>query len=384
MRRRKEGWKMNNKNLKWKKYIIRVKAEDNTIEGIYSSSSDFPPVSPQTIANRARCKNKEPDEEGFVYYRWEDYEELFPDLFHSYLQKIYSSKYISFSPNPPLNLVLTIGGKIISINDLYKARLIYVGGKPKPTIYKNPKAKEVASEIYRQLQSVDLTEWIPWLEKNKAYKISINFVVKSGITRRDTENLGKNIIDTVVRYIRSYSGITHFDDSEFLEVYFTKSIIPGAKHEYAMISLTESFHNIRFDYIPEPTKFYLGGNLGVKWKEEVIDELEQRNKKWYTPELNLWNSAEWSIEEARNCNTYLEIFDLREWREKSTKLRELIAKIRKFETLKEQDKFLYIGFLGELPEDTWIQEDIKELLSMSYPNLKVKLIQSPKEILLDK
>lgn len=375
---------MNNKNLKWKKYIIRVKAEDNTIEGIYSSSSDFPPISPQTIANRARCRNKEPDDEGFVYYRWEDYEELFPDLLHSYLLHFSNLKSPTPITFPELNLVLTIGGKIVSINNLYRAKLTYVKGKPVPTIYKNPQAKKVAEEIYRQLQSVNLEPWRNWLEQTKKYKVSINFVVKSGISRRDVENLGKSLIDSVVRFMRGSAGISHFDDSEFLEIYFTKSIIPGAKHEYAMINFRESFHNVRFDYIPEPTKFYLGGELGVKWKEEIIDELEQRNKKWYTPELNLWNSEEWSIEEARNCNTYLEIFDLGEWKEKSTKLRELIARIRKFETLKEQDKFLYIGFLGELPEDKWIQEDIKELLSMSYPNLKVKLIQSPIEILLDK
>lgn len=371
--------------MKWKKYIIKYRPEGNSIEGIYSSSSDIPGLSSQTVASQARSKNKKPDEGGFVYYRLGEFQELYPDLLRNHLRENYEH-----SPTPPehksLNLVLTIGGKIVSINDLYKARLIYAGGRPKPTIYKNPKAKEVASEIFRQLQSVDLSEYIPWLEKTKAYKISIQFVVKTGISRRDTENLGKNIIDTVVRYIRSYSGITHFDDSEFLEVYFTKSIIPGAKHEYALINLVESDHNVRFDYIPEPKRFYLGGRLGDRWKEDIVKELEAKGKEWYAPELNLQDSKLWGIEEEKKCNTYIEIFDLSELEERKEDLRRLISRIKRFEILRPTDKFLYIGFTGLLgfDGDRWLMEEIEELGKIECPGLVVKYITEPKELLEDK
>lgn len=371
---------------KWKKYIIQFNPEVQKIEGIFPSSSEVPGQSSQTIASKARTKNKTPGEDGLIYYRLGEFQELFPDLLQSHLRENYP-----VLPSPPLqkslNLVLTIGGKIVSVNDLYKARLVYAGGRPKPAIYKNPKAKEVASEIYRQLQSVDITEYIPWLEKTKAYKISIQFVVKTGISRRDTENLGKNIIDTVVRYIRSYSGITHFDDSEFLEVYFTKSIIPGAKHEYALINLVESSHNPRFDYIPTPEKFYLGGWLGDRWKEEIIQELEAKGKGWYAPELNLSSGCEeeWGIEQEKKCNTYLEIFDFGNLEERKEDLRRIMNLVHRFEHTRPVDKFLYIGFTGTMigGEYRYLEEEISRLGTLGIPGLVVKYISEPKELIME-
>lgn len=378
-------------NKKWKRYVVRVRAEKGSIEGIYPSSSAFPPTPAQTIASRAKSKNKTPDEGGFVYYWWGDYEELYPDLLHEFLrEKVYDPANLAPLPEPmTLNLALTIGGKIVSINDLYKAKLVYVGGKPKPAIYKNPRAKEVSAEIFRQLSSVDLTPWIPWLESTKAFKISIQFVVKSGISRRDTENLGKSIIDTVVRHIRSYSGITHFDDSEFLEVYFTKSIIPGARHEYALINLSESNHNPRFDYIPSPTKFYIGGRMGEAWREQMIEELEKKGKEWYVPELDLWSPERWSLEREKGCNTELYIFDLGEWEERKEELRSILKKLREFTLLKPHDRFLYVGWRGILGfggEEKWLGDEIQESVRLDIPGLVVKYLPteaSPIELLKD-
>lgn len=380
---------MSDKNKKWKKYIIRTRAEDGSIEGIYPGSSAFPPIPAQTIASRARAKNKTPDSEGLEYWWWEDYETENPDLLHQFLlEKVYNPASIPPLPEPmTLNLALTIGGKIVSINDLYKARLVYVGGKPKPAIYKNPKAKEVSAEIFRQLSSVDLTPWIPWVESTKAFKISIQFVVKTGISRRDTENLGKSIIDTVVRHIRTYSGITHFDDSEFLEVYFTKSIIPGARHEYALINLSESNHNPRFDYIPSPKKFYIGGEMGEGWREEIMGELEKKGKEWYVPELDLWSPERWSMEREKGCNTELYIFDLGKWEERKEEFRSILGKLREFSLLKPHDRFLYVGWEGTLGiggEERWLGEEIQKSLELNVPGLVVKYLPydaSPKELL---
>ena len=175
----------------WKKYIVRVR--EGEIEGLYQSSSSFPTLDPKTVASRCRSKNKTPDEAGFVYYRLEDYVELKKSNLTKYLSDTYPLSSITFPDHSQsLNLVLTIGGKIVSVNDLYKAKLTYVKGRPVPSIYKNPKAKKVSEEIYKQLGHVDFSPWIDWLKSTKNYKISINFIVKSGITRRDTENLGKS------------------------------------------------------------------------------------------------------------------------------------------------------------------------------------------------
>ena len=114
----------------------------------------------------------------------------------------------------------------------------------------------------------------------------------------------------MVRHIRGTVGIGHFDDSEFLETYFTKSIIPGSKHEYALINLSESFHDIRFDNIPQPNYFYLEGEWLEDWKEIMMRAIEDRGWNWYSPELNPWEPWDWGLHKQDKCNTILKVVDL--------------------------------------------------------------------------
>ena len=192
-----------------------------------------------------------------------------------------------------LSFVLTISSKIISVNNLYKAGLKYIKGKPVPYIYKNPKAAEIEREIIEQLRAIDFSEYKEWLSKTKQFDITISFIFKSNVTRRDCENQSKNIIDDVVRFINNELGITSFDDRLFNSVHLYKSMIPKSKHEYACIKLTESKVNLRFDKIDKPEKFYIGSELDEYKKE--IKKILKENKLKMTDKL----------EEKDRCNSLL-------------------------------------------------------------------------------
>ena len=194
-----------------------------------------------------------------------------------------------------LSFVLTISSKIISVNNLYKAGLKYIKGKPVPYIYKNPKAAEIEREIIEQLRAINFSEYKEWLSKTKQFDITISFIFKSNVTRRDCENQSKNIIDDVVRFINNELGITSFDDRLFNSVHLYKSMIPKSKHEYACIKLTESKVNLRFDKIDKPEKFYIGSELD-EYKKEIKKELKARKLKMTD-----------KLEEKDRCNSLLYI-----------------------------------------------------------------------------
>lgn len=194
-----------------------------------------------------------------------------------------------------LSFVLTISSKIISVNNLYKAGLKYIKGKPVPYIYKNPKAAEIEREIIEQLRAINFSEYKEWLSKTKQFDITISFIFKSNVTRRDCENQSKNIIDDVVRFVNNELGITSFDDRLFNSVHLYKSMIPKSKHEYACIKLTESKVNLRFDKIDKPEKFYIGSELD-EYKKEIKKELKARKLKMTD-----------KLEEKDRCNSLLYI-----------------------------------------------------------------------------
>lgn len=158
----------------------------------------------------------------------------------------------------PFNFLLTLKReKILSVNALYLAGLKRVGGKNIPYIYKNPKSHIIEGEIRNQLGALDWSEWLDFFRDTRYFSITISFILKSNLMRRDVQNLDKQIIDVVTKYIHDDLGISSFDDSLFLDVYFTKSIIPKSSSEYIAIQIRESKHNPRFDIIDVPENIYL-------------------------------------------------------------------------------------------------------------------------------
>lgn len=258
-----------------------------------------------------------------------------------------------------LKFVLQLKGNFISVNDLYKARVVYKYGKPVASIYKNSKAKEQEHEIREQLRALDLEEYKEWLKETKQFKIHIQFVFKKNIIKKDVENYLKAINDQIVNFFRDDLGIENYDDSKYVEVSAVKCIIPKADHEYACVSLTESEFNIRLDQIEKPERFFLGGTCGnSNWREELIPELEKKGFTYFNPVVSDWTpeciEIE-NIEKTEKCNTHLYIITPE--MKGVYSIAEIINSV--WSCIIKGKGFTYIGFLGK--EEDWEPHQYKSL-----------------------
>lgn len=269
------------------------------------------------------------------------------------------------SEKKELSFILTISGKIISVNNLYKAGFRYINGKPKPYIYKNPKANEMEREIVEQLRAVDFSEYKEWLTDTKYFDITISFILKSNVTRKDVFNLDKALIDDITRFIKNDVGISRFDDSLFASSHFYKSIIPKSKHEYACIKITESKSNLRFDQIDQPDKFYLGSE-DIEWKKEIKKELKSRKLKSYE-----------KPEEEEKCNSHL-YFLTPNSQTKTLEVANIINVV--WECITSEFGFVFIGVMDKSEENDKLIELIKSISSGSS-RIKIGYIEHFKDIL---
>ncbi len=198
-----------------------------------------------------------------------------------------------------ITLLLTLDKmKIISVNDLYKAKVSYRGSKAYPQIYKNPKAAQIESSIFSQMSAINFTEeQLDLLRTKKKFSFRYNFILKSGIKSRDLGNLEKSITDIFVKFVNKSLGIEKFDDSQILEIQMTKSIIPNASAEYIGLQITESYHNVRFDEIEKPERIYLRAPEYLKPIKKFLKTPEMKEKK-----LKLFSEVD---EESKleKCNT---------------------------------------------------------------------------------
>lgn len=278
--------------------------------------------------------------------------------------------------NKPFNFLLTLKReKIISVNALYLAGLKKVGGRNIPYIYKNPKANIIEAEIRNQLMAIDFTDWLDFFKETKYFSITISFILKSNLMRRDVQNLDKNIIDVVTKYIHDDLGISSFDDSLFLDVYFTKSIIPKSSSEYIAIQIRESKHNPRFDIIDVPENIYLPDPDLKKGFKKLAKE-EGLEVKFYS-----------KVEEKEKCNTEIEYLKpeicLENLGDDLGRITEHLGYIKACE-----NRFYWLGIYGN--EEDW-GTNVFSILKSWYnraqqiigdcSRLRIKFISQPEEIL---
>lgn len=364
------------------KNIVDIKKSDNT----YSLNKIKELFNDDIFSLEGISTRKYKD---YYWFRVIEFNKLFPGKVDEFLRLEGIDEFLEKSETV-LNLVLTVSSKLISVNELYKAKIINKGGRSYPTLYKNPKAVKVSEEIRNQLLSVDFSKYIKWLRKTKKYYITINFVLKSGISQRDCANFEKIMCDDLVKFIKNDLGITHFDDSEFLEVRLIKSIIPNAKNEYALIQLKESRHDVRFDHVDTPKKIYLAGPSfptgDFNWKSEILPYILSNNLTYYDPSINFLDSDTRSIEKYHNCNVILYMF----YPTIFEQMPDICSKIMRdvdFILENGNHSFLWIGILGEL--DVWgdYSNQIMDLYNYinecveSCSRIKIKFITTFKEIL---
>lgn len=272
-----------------------------------------------------------------------------------------------------LKIAVQIKQRFVSVNALYKARVMIVKGKPIATVYKNPKANEIEREIREQLRAVDFSQYKDWLRTTPGFKLHVQFIFKKNITRSDTSNYLKSLEDIFTRFIKYDLGVDNYDDSKHVEISAVKSIIPKSKHEYALIYLTESKFNVRFDQIETPEKFYLGPEK-EEWKKEIKKELKVRKLKCSEKE-----------EDKIKCNTRLKILTPDKKQTITLEVANIINEV--WECITSEIGFVYFGVLDSsewTPEEKdQLEKTIELIKSISSGNSRIKVgfITEPKNIL---
>lgn len=287
-----------------------------------------------------------------------------------------------------LKILLSVDKKIVSVNSMYMPGIKYVGGRPKPYIYKSPKAIEFSKNIRDQLIALDLSDYVDWLRNTKLFSVTISFIVKSGITRKDVQNMDKSLLDDITRYIKEDLGVDRFDDSLFTSVHFYKSVIPKAEKEYCCIQIVESTDNLRFDEIEEPERFFLGGTCAeTKWREELIPELTKRGYTYFNPVVPDWTpecKEIEDIEKSEKCNTHLYI--LTPEMKGVYSVAEVINSA--WECISGGSGFVYFGILGT--QEDWGKAQHKSLqavldmvnnIGSGSSRIKAGWIKEPKDVL---
>lgn len=274
-----------------------------------------------------------------------------------------------------IKVVVQIKNRFVSVNSLYKSRILYKAGKPIPSTYKNPKAVQIEREIREQLRAVDFSDYIEWLRDTPGFKLQIQFVFKRNITNSDTSNYVKSLEDIFTRFIKEDLGIDNYDDSKNVEVYSVKSIIPKSKHEYACISLSESGFNVRLDKEDKPQRFFLGGTTaGTEWRDEVIPELKKRGLEFFDPRVEDWNdeARKKEEEEKEKCDTML--FLITPEMKGVFSVAEIINS--SWEVVSSGNGFVYFGILdnGEWDEPRWrsLQATLEMVEEISQGNSRIK------------
>ena len=275
-----------------------------------------------------------------------------------------------------LNFVLATDSKIVSINSLYGAKIGWNAGKPFPQLYRSQGAMKFEREVREQLLALHLDQdWIDWFKTTKNFSMTVNFILRSGVSRRDVSNCDKALIDTITRFVKYDLGCDDFDDSMFADVHFYKSVIPQGVKEYCCVQIKESTHEIRFDYIPKPEKIWYWNETTEK---PELPKIPKRRKKG---EIYLEE-----VEDRSTANTFVYVLDPER---KEIITPELFFEIAQCNSmiLNNASGFLYVGILGG-PEDwksKWKDiEFLKKSLDQSkniYSGINCELINSTDDIL---
>lgn len=266
--------------------------------------------------------------------------------------------------------------KIISVNALYGAKMMYRGSKPVATLYKKSEAKKMEEYIKEQVKALDIPNNYPWIGRDTRFKFTFTVIFKSGFYMRDLDNCCKNLIDGIFRALG-------YNDSHILEIQAKKTLCPEIDEEKILVQMSEYTGETRFDKITEPTphpgRIYLGGT--GTWREEFIKELEGTDISWFNPENK--TPEEKNREKTEMCDT--ELYILSPGYDTVLSIAESVIAVH--EAILGGYGCVVFGVLGTEDEwgETWNSLDatIKLLNTLSAGSRRViaKFINEPKEII---
>lgn len=265
-----------------------------------------------------------------------------------------------------IKVTVKIKDGFVSVNSLYGARVDFSGGRPHAKMYKNPKATVVERAVRDQLRAVDWTEYMDFLRNTKKFKLLIQLIVKSNVTRKDISNYIKNIEDIWTRFVHEDLGIETYDDRLHVEVHAYKSTIPGIEEEIACIQVCESNFNMRFDQIEAPTQALIHVSPDFKETKEFKKAFKEAGLKYQLSTTD---------KKIKDHNT--EILFVRDT---ESDLAPRLIDLMDFIYSHKDSGFTFIGFQASLnPELPGVVEKIRAL---GLPNTMAMIInEKPEEIL---
>ena len=265
-----------------------------------------------------------------------------------------------------LKFFLTLNNKLVSVNDLYKAKIGYSAGRPYPVIYKNPRAVKLSNEMREQMRAMTISgEQLNWLKSNKQYTLYLHAVFKTGVNSRDASNIVKLAEDQLVKYIKEDLGVEDYDDSLHIKVISEKSVLPKAKHEFLGVCLSDYVQNIRFDSINKPEKIWVN-------KENIFDlppvPKRKRKDKTYHEVVDDKNNADTLVYVIENAD------DLT-----PDKLINITQDVEAVNLLRKYN-FIYIAILdGNLPGAADLANAINEY-TKKYSGIRVGYVKDRESI----
>ena len=263
-----------------------------------------------------------------------------------------------------INLMITLEKlKLLSVNAMYNAGLMYKGGRPVPYIYKSADAKKFESIMDDQLRAIDWKDHIDWLTNTKQFTVTQQYIFKSGIKRRDVGNVEKLCSDCFVRFVRTELGISNFDDSLFSDIHLYKSIIPGSNNEYLCLKISPSNFNMRFDKIEEPEQILFHFDGEPTW--------ETKEFKKSFKDIGLKYQLCTTDKKIKDHNTDVYFLDVQD-----PSFMEKVIDLMDFIYSHKDSGFCYVGILGN-PR----QETVAKLNDLGGSNIKVQSIQEHKDII---
>ena len=163
--------------------------------------------------------------------------------------------------------------KILSVNSLYGAKLVWAGGRQVATIYKTGEAKQTEAYIREQVERLNVPVNYPWVREETLFKMTIKVVFKSGFLSRDLDNCLKLVQDGIFRAL-------DINDSHVVSIVADKVIFPGISEEKIYVCLEECDESgVRFDIIPHPSKIWSPDFNFLSLKE--LPEKRARKGKLY-------------------------------------------------------------------------------------------------------
>ena len=241
-----------------------------------------------------------------------------------------------------IKVIIKIKDGFISVNSLYSAKVDFSRGKPHAKMYKNPKATVVERVVRDQLRAVDWSDYIDFLRTTKKFKLLIQLIVKSNVSRKDISNYIKNLEDIWTRFVREDLGISSYDDRLHVEVHAYKSTIPGIEEEIACLQVSESNFNMRFDQLEKPEQILFHFEGDSTWEtKEFKKEFKALGLKY-----QLCNTDK-KIKD-HNTDVYFVSYDEETFMEKLIDLMDILYS-------KKDSGFCYVGILGN-PKDSVVDK----------------------------